>query len=232
VSAVAPLRKPFGLRFGADAAPVEAPATTKARPRLVIVAPPRSTAGRLPFLILIGAVLVSGLLMLLMLHTLAAQDGFKVNALQTKLNTLTDTEQGLAQQVQQDSSPAKLRKAAAALGMVPSTIPSYKRVHGRVVGVAQPAYIPAPAASQPKVNPKTPGTTAVTTGTTATAGTTTAANGKATSPSKPATTGTTTAATHHHKPAAPTAGTTSGQATSQTSDSKTSTKHHKPTTGQ
>jgi hypothetical protein len=233
MSAVAPLRKPIGLRFGGNAAPVAAPAKPKVRPRLVIVAPPRSAAGRLPFLILIGAVLVSGLLTLLMLHTLAAQDGFKVNTLQTKLNALTDTEQGLAQQVQADSSPAKLRKAAAALGMVPSTIPAYKRVHGRVVGLEQPAYLPSASTAttvSPTVNPKTPPTAAATNvaaGTTSSTTTNPSTTNKTTQTN--VTTGTSATTTHHHKRTTQSA---TNQPTTTQPTNQQPTKHHKPTNAQ
>lgn len=139
MSAAVPLLKPL-------VAP--RPKTTPAgrpRPRLVIVAPGRSSAGRVPFVILIAAVLTGGLLSLLMLHTLAAQDGFQVTALQKRLASENDTLQGLERKVQADSSPSALATRARALGMVGSTIPSYRRLpDGRAVGVEEPAYVPPP----------------------------------------------------------------------------------------
>jgi cell division septation protein DedD len=83
---------------------------------------------------LVGGLLLAGLLALLMLHTLAAQDAFRQTALQQRLAALTDTEQSLEQKVQLDSSPTVLRERAKALGMVPSVVTSYHRLaDGRVV---------------------------------------------------------------------------------------------------
>lgn len=105
----------------------------RSRPRLIVVASPR-TAGKAPFVILVGGLLLAGLLSLLMLHTLAAQDSFRQTSLQQRLANLTDVEQRLQQQVQLDSAPSQLRHKAHALGMVPSTITHYKQLpDGRTV---------------------------------------------------------------------------------------------------
>jgi hypothetical protein len=166
MSAAAPLRRPFGLRATGAAQAAPAAPATRTRPRLVLVAPARSVAGRLPFVILIGAVLVSGLLVLLMLHTLAAQDGFKVSALQRQLSTLTDTEQGLQLQVQGDSAPGALRARAGALGMVPSTVSSYRKLHGgRAIGLQQPVIAPPPTVPTSTVPTSTVPTSTVPTST-------------------------------------------------------------------
>src|SRR5436305_11907571 len=89
--------------------PVRAPA--KARPRLIVLASPRS-AGKGPFVVLVGSLLLAGLMSLLMLHTLAAQDSFRQTSLQQRLASLTDSEQRIQQQVQQDSAPSALRARA------------------------------------------------------------------------------------------------------------------------
>jgi hypothetical protein len=116
------------------------------RPRLVLVSSRRTTAGRLPFLIVVGGVLVLGLVAVLLLHTLAAQDAFRANAMQQRLSALTDRQQQLAGVVDADSAPGALRARAAGLGMVPTAVDSYRRLHdGRTVGVQTPAYVPPPA---------------------------------------------------------------------------------------
>ncbi len=202
MSVAEPLRRPFGLRVGtAAAAKPAARPVARPRPRLVLVAPARPAAGRIPFVILLGVVLVGGLLLLLMLHTLAAQDGFTINKLQQRLTTLTDTEQGLEQQVQADSGPAALRARASALGMLPSTVAAYHKLHGgRAIGIQQPVYSPPPVTA--------PVSTTTTTSTSAhAASTSTKSAGKATKSKsaaapKSATTassGTTTATTTHHR---------------------------------
>lgn len=125
------------------------PAPAKARPRLVVLSPQRAVA-RTPFIVLIGALLLGGLLSLLMLHTLAAQDSFHQTSLQQKLAQLTDSEQRLEQQVQIDSAPAALRQRAKALGMVPSVVTSYhQRPNGRIVAheVAATSVAAAPTAA-------------------------------------------------------------------------------------
>lgn len=126
-------------------------AGTKARPRLIVVASPRS-AGKAPFVALVGGLLLAGLLSLLMLHTLAAQDSFRQTSLQQRLANLTDDEQRLQQQVQLDSAPSALRQKARALGMVPSTITHYKQLpNGRTVA----HEVAAPLVTTPVVTPAT-----------------------------------------------------------------------------
>ncbi|HVS68959.1 MAG TPA: hypothetical protein VHE56_10435 [Mycobacteriales bacterium] len=129
------------------ALPVRAGGAVKARPRLVVVAPQR-VVGRTPFVLLVGGLLLSGLLSLLMLHTLAAQDAFHQTSLQQKLANLTDSEQRLEQQVQLDSAPAALRRRAKALGMVPSVVIGYhQRPNGRITAHEVAANSPAAIAA-------------------------------------------------------------------------------------
>lgn len=138
MSAVYPVRKTAPVRK----------ATTKSRPRLVVVSTKRNrVVARGPFLALVGLLMLGGLLSLLMLHTLAAQDAFQQTSLQQRLNTLTDTEQQLEQQVQTDAGPASLEARAKALGMVPSTLTSYRqRANGRTVAREVPATASATTA--------------------------------------------------------------------------------------
>jgi hypothetical protein len=134
-------------------APRTVPATRKpaaARPRLVLVSSRRQAAGRLPFLIVIGAVLVSGLVGVLFLHMLAAQDAYRATALQDRLATLNDQAQQLTNLVEADSSPHALQQRAARLGMVPTAISNFHRLHdGRAVGVQKPVLPPPPPAPTP-----------------------------------------------------------------------------------
>lgn len=115
-------RKPLAVRTPA-----------RSRPRLIVLSAPRS-ASKGPFVVLVGALLLAGLMSLLMLHTLAAQDSFRQTSLQQRLANLTDDEQRLQQQVQLDSAPSALRERAKALGMVPSVITHYRQLpNGRTV---------------------------------------------------------------------------------------------------
>lgn len=170
MSATYPLRKP------AQAKPRRAVAPT--RPRLVVIASPKHrTVARGPFLMLVGGLMLGGLLSLLMLHTLAAQDAFQQTTLQHKLATLTDQQQQLEQQVQNDSAPAALEARARALGMVPSTITSYhRRPDGRTVAHIAPLTPVYTAPTTTTTAPTTTTTTPATTTTPTTAPTTNATN--------------------------------------------------------
>lgn len=151
MSALAPLRRPTALHTPTGVPAQRKPAALP-RPRLVLVSPQRTTAGRLPFLILVGAVLVVGLVGVLLLHMIAAQDGFRATALQKQLTTLTGQEQLIAKQVEADSAPIALQRRAAALSMVATTVTSIHRLHdGRAVGTQTPVYAPPPP--QPVTKP-------------------------------------------------------------------------------
>jgi hypothetical protein len=147
VRGAAQLRRPGTLLLPApDETSSPRKATTLPRPRLVVMAPQRTTAGRLPFVILVGAVLISGLVGVLLLHTIAAQDAFRVTSLQQRLATLTDQEQQAAELVAADSSPTALEARAVALGMEPTALTAFhRRSDGRAVGVQSPVYVAPPA---------------------------------------------------------------------------------------
>jgi hypothetical protein len=80
---------------------------------------------------------------MLMLHTVAAQDGFTVIALQNRLSALDDQVQAQQQVVDAASAPGALQTRAAALGMVPTTLSHlHARSGGRAVGKLVPNYVP------------------------------------------------------------------------------------------
>lgn len=215
MSATAPLRRPAALRLPATA-PSRTTETAKvtSRPRLVLISQRRITAGRLPFMILIGGILSIGLVSVLLLHMLAAQDAYRANTLQQRLAALTDQEQQLATAVDADASPSALRSRALALGMRPTTVTSLRPLKdGRAIGVQTPIYAPPPVTHTSKADATDakPGNAgkAATTDKTGTA-TNSKPTGKA---------GTATAA----KPTGKANGTTTAPATG-------TTKHHKATT--
>jgi hypothetical protein len=184
MSAAAPVRRPAQLR-GATAlhlpdvlVPGRSAPTHKAlpRPRLVLVSAQRTTVSRLPFLIVLGTVLAGGLVAVLLLHMVAAQDAFRVTGLQQRLATLTDQEQQAEQVVAADSSPAALQARAVALGMEPTAITKFhRRADGRAIGVQTPFYVPPPVtAAKPAKSTKATKTTKATKATKATKTTKTA----------------------------------------------------------
>jgi hypothetical protein len=127
------------------------PKAAPSRPTLRLVATRPLAVGTLPFAVFIGGILASGLVVLLMLHTLAAQDAFRLHDLQVKQSELTNTEQELALAMQQQESPSSLAHRARDLGMVPTGSIAFVKVrpHGKIVGVVEPPPPPAPPAPEP-----------------------------------------------------------------------------------
>ena len=129
------------------------------QPFLRLVASRPFTAARLPFAIFTGAILAAGLVALLLLHTMAAQDAFRLEALQRESAALDDTEEQLAVANQQQEAPAALGARARALGMVATGSIAYVDLHhhGKVVGVVQAAAPPPPPpAPTPSASPSAP----------------------------------------------------------------------------
>ena len=127
-------------------------------PALRVVASGPVVLRRLPFAFAVGALLAVGLIGLLMLHTMAAQDAFRLHDLQHQLSALDDTEQQLAADNQHTQAPGALAARARALGMVPTSGVSFVHLRGgRVVGVARAAaaaLAPAPAKTQQRAAAK------------------------------------------------------------------------------
>jgi len=129
------------------ASPSSAP-VPRPRPRLTVADAPTTAISTLPFAILVAGILASGLVALLLLHTMAAQDAFRVHSLQQQAETLADEQQQLQLAVAADQSPASLAAAAQRLGMRATSISSYHKLHdGRTVGVEAPVALPVPQPS-------------------------------------------------------------------------------------
>jgi hypothetical protein len=125
------------------------------RPSLRLVAAQSLTASRLPFAIFVGSILVIGLVALLLLHTLAAQDAFRLESLQHESAQMSDTQQQLALAEQQRDAPTALAARARALGMVPTGSIAFVELHrhGKIVGVVQAVPSPPPPAPSPTASP-------------------------------------------------------------------------------
>jgi hypothetical protein len=89
--------------------------------------------------VLIVVLLGGGLITLLLLNMVLAQDAFSVTQLQAQVSQLQDRQEALAQQVDRIGSPERLARRAHELGMVVSQNPVFMRsTDGRVVGVPAP----------------------------------------------------------------------------------------------
>jgi len=116
--------------------------------RLVVTR--RSSAAKAPFVAVVVGILAVGLLGLLLLNTVLAQDAFRLHHLQVQGHLLADQEQQLQRDVERLQSPASLAARATALGMVPGGPPAFLRLaDGKVLGAAVPAAVPAPVAAAP-----------------------------------------------------------------------------------
>ena len=124
------------------------------RSPLRLVPPRRSSAAKTPFAVVLVALLAGGLLGLLLLNTLVAQESFAVHDLNAQGKALQQQEQDLARQVQALQAPASLADRAGKLGMVPGGPPAFLRLSdGRVLGKPQPGV--APVVPKPATNSTT-----------------------------------------------------------------------------
>ncbi len=114
---------------------------TPAQPPRLRVAPPPAVSGpRAPFVALVLAVVVAGVLGILVLNTKINENAFTLNRLRNQQAELDRQEQELSRQIADFSSPNNLAAAARKLGLVPSGTPAFITLpDGRSVGLPQPA---------------------------------------------------------------------------------------------
>jgi hypothetical protein len=85
----------------------------------------RERADRKTFVIFLSVIGGIGLLVLLTINTLLAQDAFELAHLQTRAMMLSDQREAVMRQIDQASSPEALATRAIAQGMVPSQSPRF-----------------------------------------------------------------------------------------------------------
>lgn len=118
------------------ALPVLAPAITRSRQivagkssRAVLRLVPDMNTGekadRKTFVIFLSIVGGIGLLVLLAINTMLAQDAFELHRLQAQATTLSDQREAVMRQIDLASSPEALAARAIAQGMVPSQSPRF-----------------------------------------------------------------------------------------------------------
>ena len=99
--------------------------STQAVLKLVPDVSPSAQANRKFFAIFVSAVGASGLLVLLTINTLLAQDAFVLTHLKLEVKMVSDQREAIARQIDAQSSPEALARVAAALGMKPSESPVF-----------------------------------------------------------------------------------------------------------
>ncbi|MBO0847517.1 MAG: hypothetical protein J2P22_19125 [Nocardioides sp.] len=110
------------------------------RARLTVVPHRRTSAARLPFVLLVSVILVGGVVGLLCFNTSMQQAAFSENNLQDEATNLAAREQTLQLQLQGMQNPQAIAARAQRLGMVIPGSPALLHVPtGKVEGHAQPA---------------------------------------------------------------------------------------------
>ena len=99
--------------------------STKAALKLVPDISPDAQADRKFFAIFVSTVGAIGLLVLLTINTLLAQDAFELTHLKLEVKMVSDQREAIARQIDAQSSPEALARSAAALGMKPSESPVF-----------------------------------------------------------------------------------------------------------
>ena len=82
-------------------------------------------ADRKFFAIFVSVVGGIGLMLLLLINTLLAQDAFELTSLKLEAKLVSDEREAIARQIDKISSPDALAKSATALGMKPSENPTF-----------------------------------------------------------------------------------------------------------
>ena len=76
-----------------------------------------------------------GLMLLLLINTLLAQDAFELTSLKLEAKLVSDEREAIARQIDKLSSPEALAKSATALGMKPSENPTFLSLDKPVIEV-------------------------------------------------------------------------------------------------
>lgn len=92
------------------------------------VAVPKGKASNRTFAFILVGMLVAGMLMLLMINTMAAQASFEKHSLQLELSHKTADRQRLEGEVARAESPEHLLNIAQSMGMVPAATPVFLRL--------------------------------------------------------------------------------------------------------
>ncbi len=89
-----------------------------ARARLSVVPRRRTPTSRVPFLALVTAILVAGVVGLLLFNTSMQQASFRASSLEDRAAALTAQEEGLSLKLERLRDPQRVAERAQALGMV------------------------------------------------------------------------------------------------------------------
>ena len=89
------------------------------------------------FILFLTGIGTLGLVALLFINTLLAQDAFKLSKLQLEARLLTDQREAYIRQLDRISSPTALAAAATEMGMKPSGTPAFLKLDELLVPAAE-----------------------------------------------------------------------------------------------
>jgi len=93
-------------------------------------------ADRKFFATFVSCVGIGGVLILLFINTLLAQDAFKLTHLKLQAKMVSDEREAITRQIDEQSSPEAVANAAIALGMKPSETPTFLNIDTPAFGYA------------------------------------------------------------------------------------------------
>jgi hypothetical protein len=113
---------------------------TAAAPRLRVAPPAPINAPRAPFIALVVAVVVAGVIGILLINTKTAENSFRIDTLQKRQKKLDLQQQELENKIAANNSPGSLYAAARKQGLVKAENPAYIRLpDGKIILVPRPA---------------------------------------------------------------------------------------------
>lgn len=109
------------------------------KPRLTVLAAPRTARSPLPFTLLCTLIVAATLATVLYLNIQMSDTSYEITRLQAQSQRLTEEKQALAETNEQLGTPQELERRASELGMVPVTETAYiDLASGTVMGETSP----------------------------------------------------------------------------------------------
>lgn len=122
-----------------DTAVAEPQRVTRTAPRLRVAPPAPISAPRAPFVAIMIAVVIAGVLGILLVNTKTNENSFQISKLQDEQTTLDNQQQQLENQLAHYESVGNLDALAKAQGLVRGTPAWIRLPDGKVIGVPKPA---------------------------------------------------------------------------------------------
>lgn len=107
--------------------------------RLTVVPVAQGRTPRVPFIVLVSALAIVGVVGLLLFNTSLQQAAFTEAKLTEQASAMVDREETLRMQLDDLRDPQRIATEAESMGMVIPAAPAFLRLDGTVVGEARPA---------------------------------------------------------------------------------------------